>query len=123
MTGFRTSATPPFRCWLSSSSCCNASDWEKKEPQMTVPEVRAVLRHLLHLRRWDEEQILAWSNGHMERNRTTKLCHERRRRAELRRRSKKPKQALSLLPTPAKRRLSQRCRTGTGDPRRHPSSQ
>ena len=34
----------------------------EKEPQMSVPEVRAVLRHLLDLRKWDEEEILTWSD-------------------------------------------------------------
>ena len=65
-----------------------------EEPQMTVPEVRAVLRHLLDLRQWDEDKIVAWCNWRMERNRVAKLCHKERRRAELRRRSRKRKQAL-----------------------------
>ncbi len=61
---------------------------------MTVPEVHAVLRRLLDLRRWDEHEIIAWSTWRMERNRVAKLSHEKRRRAELRRRSRKHKQAL-----------------------------
>ena len=61
---------------------------------MTVPEVRAILRYLLDLRRWDEDEIIAWSNWRMERNRVAKECHEARRRNELRRRSRKREQAL-----------------------------
>ena len=30
---------------------------------MSVPEVRAVLRHLLDLRQWDEDEIVKWSNS------------------------------------------------------------
>jgi len=60
---------------------------------MTVPEVRAVLKHLLDLRRWDEEEILAWSEWRQERNRRAKLSHRRRARRRHRRR-KKCKQAL-----------------------------
>lgn len=61
---------------------------------MTVPEVRAVLRHLLELRRWDEHEILAWSDWRQERNRRAKECHKRRREAERRRRRKKSLGAL-----------------------------
>ena len=67
----------------------------KKEPQMTVPEVRAVLRHLLDLRVWDEKEILLWSNWRQERNGRAKSSHERRRAARrLRRRRRKRQQAL-----------------------------
>jgi hypothetical protein len=51
----------------------------EKNPQMTVPEVRAVLRHLLDVRRWDEKEILVWSNWRQKRNRIAKECHQRRR--------------------------------------------
>lgn len=61
---------------------------------MTVPEVRAVLRHLLDLRRWDEDEILAWSDWRQERNRRAKECHKHRREAERRRRRKKSAGAL-----------------------------
>ena len=37
--------------------------------QMTVPEVRAILRHLLDLRQWGVDEIVAWSNWRTERNR------------------------------------------------------
>jgi len=53
---------------------------------MTVPEVRALLVHLLDVRRWDEAEILHWSGWRQERNRIAKECHSRRRRAELARR-------------------------------------
>jgi hypothetical protein len=59
-----------------------------------VPEVRAVLRHLLDLRIWNEAEILSWSQWRQERNRIAKHCHDRRRRIEHRKRSKKKKQAL-----------------------------
>jgi hypothetical protein len=61
---------------------------------MTVPEVRAVLRHLLDLRQWDENEIVDWCNWRMQRNHVAKLCHEQRRREELRRRSRKRDKAL-----------------------------
>lgn len=53
---------------------------------MTVPEVRALLVHLLDVRRWDEVEILRWSEWRQERNRIAKLCHSRRGRAEMARR-------------------------------------
>jgi hypothetical protein len=57
---------------------------------MTVPEVRAVLVHLLETRQWDEAEILDWSEWRQERNRIAKECHRKRRQAEFaRRRSKK----------------------------------
>jgi hypothetical protein len=52
---------------------------------MTVQEVRAVLRHLLELRRWDEAEIIHWSNWRQQRNDEAKRCHQNRRRAERRR--------------------------------------
>ena len=54
----------------------------EKEPQMTVPEVRALLAHLLDVRRWDEAEILHWSAWRQERNRIAKECHRKRRQAE-----------------------------------------
>ena len=53
---------------------------------MTVPEVRALLVHLLDKRRWDEAEILRWSAWRQERNRIAKECHRKRRQAELARR-------------------------------------
>jgi hypothetical protein len=50
---------------------------------MTVPEVRALMQHLLEKRVWDEEAILAWSAWRQERNRIAKECHRQRRRREL----------------------------------------
>lgn len=62
---------------------------------MTVPEVRALLVHLLDKRCWDEAEILRWSAWRQERNRIAKECHRKRRLAELRRRRcKKPGRAL-----------------------------
>ena len=57
---------------------------------MTVPEVRALLRHLLDVRRWDEEEILAWSAWRQERNRVAAECHAKRR-AQARRKRKRKK--------------------------------
>ncbi|HWB08039.1 MAG TPA: hypothetical protein VG826_02255 [Pirellulales bacterium] len=54
---------------------------------MTVPEVRALLRHLLDLRRWDEREILAWSAWRQERNRIAAECHAKRRARAKRKRS------------------------------------
>ena len=50
---------------------------------MSVPEVRALLVHLLDTRRWDEDQIVAWSQWRQERNRIAKECHRKRRQAAL----------------------------------------
>jgi hypothetical protein len=50
---------------------------------MSAPEVRALLVHLLDTRRWDEDQILAWSKWRQERNRIAKECHRKRRQAAL----------------------------------------
>ena len=61
---------------------------------MTVPEVRAVLVHLLQERRWDEAEIVRWSNWRQERNRIAKECHRKRRRAERARRRRKKQEAL-----------------------------
>ena len=61
---------------------------------MTVPEVRALLQHLLEKRQWDEEEILAWSAWRQERNRIAKACHRKRRRAELAKLSRLRNEAL-----------------------------
>ena len=53
---------------------------------MTVPEVRALLVHLLDKRRWDEAEILRWSAWRQGRNRIAKECHRKRRQAEWARR-------------------------------------
>lgn len=50
---------------------------------MSVPEVRAVLVHLLDTRRWDEDAIREWSRWRQERNRIAKECHRTRRQAVL----------------------------------------
>jgi hypothetical protein len=50
---------------------------------MTVPEVRALLQHLLEQRVWDEPEILTWSAWRQERNRIAKESHRKRRRLEL----------------------------------------
>lgn len=50
---------------------------------MTVPEVRALLQHLLEKRVWDEAAILEWSTWRQERNRIAKEGHRKRRRLEL----------------------------------------
>ena len=50
---------------------------------MSVPEVRAILWHLLDTRRWDEDEIVAWSQWRQERNRIAKECHRKRRNAGL----------------------------------------
>ena len=66
----------------------------EKEPQMTVPEVRALLVYLLDKRCWNEAEILHWSAWRQERNRIAKESHRKRRLAELaRRRRKRPQGA------------------------------
>ena len=54
---------------------------------MTVPEVRALLHHLLEVRVWDTTEILTWSQWRRERNRRAAASHRKRRAADLRRRS------------------------------------
>jgi hypothetical protein len=61
---------------------------------MTVPEVRALLQHLLEKRVWDEPEILAWSTWRQERNRIAKESHRHRRRLELAKLSRLRKEAL-----------------------------
>ena len=61
---------------------------------MTVPEVRALLQHVLEKRAWDEEEILAWSAWRQERNRIAKECHRKRRRRELAQLSRSRAEAL-----------------------------
>ncbi len=56
---------------------------------MSVPEVRALLTHLLEVRVWDVAEILRWSEWRRERNRRAALSHRKRRLAELRRRGAK----------------------------------
>ena len=51
---------------------------------MTVPEVRALLGHLLEVRVWDIAEILWWSQWRQERNRRAAASHRKRRLAELR---------------------------------------
>ncbi len=50
---------------------------------MTVPEVRALLSHLLETREWDVAEILRWSEWRRERNRRAAVSHRKRRLAEL----------------------------------------
>ncbi len=61
---------------------------------MTVPEVRALLVHLLDKRQWDEAEILYWSAWRQQRNRIAKICHRKRRQAELARRRRCKREAL-----------------------------
>ena len=56
---------------------------------MSVPEVRALLTHLLEVRVWDVGEILRWSQWRRERNRRAAVSHRKRRLAELRRRGAK----------------------------------
>lgn len=49
---------------------------------MTVPEVRALLRHLLKVRRWDEDEILWWSQWRQTRNQRAADSHRKRRMAK-----------------------------------------
>ena len=60
-----------------------------KEPQMSVPEVRALLVHLPEVRAWDVGEILRWSGWRRERNRRAAVSHRKRRLDELRRRGVK----------------------------------
>jgi hypothetical protein len=53
---------------------------------MTVPEVRALLVHLLEVRDWDVAEVLAWSAWRQERNRRAAASHRKRRLAERRQR-------------------------------------
>jgi hypothetical protein len=55
---------------------------------MTVPEVRALLVHLLEVRAWDVAEILAWSAWRQERNRRAAVGHRKRRLAERKRRQR-----------------------------------
>ena len=61
---------------------------------MTVPEVRALLVHLLEVRAWDVAEILRWSAWRQERNRRAAASHRKRRLAEewrrLRSRAREP---------------------------------
>ena len=66
---------------------------------MTVHEVRALLRHLLELRCWDEEEIIRWSNWRQQRNEEAKRCHENRRRTERRRPRRKRSRGCSTRAT------------------------
>lgn len=55
---------------------------------MSVPEVRALLSHLLDVRVWDVAEILRWSEWRRERNRRAAVSHRERRLAEQRHRAK-----------------------------------
>ena len=76
------------RCWPWRSWCCSGRGWGEKEPGMTVPEVRALLVHLLEVRAWDVAEILRWSAWRQERNRRAAASHRKRRLAERRRRQR-----------------------------------
>lgn len=56
---------------------------------MSVPEVRALLVHLLEVRAWDVGEILRWSAWRRERNRRAAASHRKRRLAVLRQRGVK----------------------------------
>ena len=53
-----------------------------------MPEVRALLVHLLEVRVWDVAEILEWSAWRRERNRRAAASHRKRRLAALRRRKR-----------------------------------
>ena len=55
---------------------------------MSVPEVRALLHHLLEVRAWDTDEILKWSRWRRERNRRAATSHRKRRAADRRRQSR-----------------------------------
>jgi hypothetical protein len=66
---------------------------------MSVPEVRALLVHLLDKRHWNEDEILEWSRWRQERNRIAKECHRKRRQDavnadDLAKRNRSTKEAL-----------------------------
>ncbi len=63
---------------------------------MSVPEVRALLHHLLEVRVWDPAEILRWSRWRRERNRRAALSHRKRRAADLRRRLRSRSQRPAL---------------------------
>ncbi len=63
----------------------NAGSFEKLIRSASVPEVRALLEHLLDVRRWDTAEILRWSSWRRQRNRRAAASHRKRRLAELRR--------------------------------------
>ena len=52
---------------------------------MSVPEVRALLHHLLEVRAWDIAEILKWSHWRRERNKRAAVSHHKRRAADRRR--------------------------------------
>ena len=58
-----------------------------------MPEVRAVLLHLLDARAWDEDEILRWSDWRRDRNRRAAESH-RKRRTKMNQRQRKKKPAL-----------------------------
>ena len=77
----------PSPCWPRDSWYYREYEWGKKEPQMTVPEVRALLVHLLEVRVWDADEILKMVPfGRWGCNRRAAASHRKRRRAERRRR-------------------------------------
>ena len=86
--------TPSSRFWHCCTWCCNRSGWGKKEPAITVREVRRLIRPRLALRRFTDEVTLYWSEWRRHRNQVAKASHEKRRREELQKRSKKTKAAL-----------------------------
>jgi hypothetical protein len=57
-----------------------------------VPEVRALLGHLLEVRTWDLAEILTWSRWRQERKRRAAASHRKRRLAELRPPRGRPRQ-------------------------------
>ena len=52
---------------------------------MSVPEVRALLHHLLEVRARDTAEILKWSHWRRERNKRAAVSHRKRRAADRRR--------------------------------------
>jgi hypothetical protein len=63
---------------------------------MSVPEVRALLHHLVEVRAWDSAEILKWSRWRRERNRRAAASHRKRRAADLRRRSRSRSRSSAL---------------------------
>jgi len=67
----------------------NAIEAAEQTERLSVPEVRALLAHLLEVRARDVGEILRWSEWRRERNRRAAVSHRKRRLAVLRRRGVK----------------------------------
>src|SRR5438093_4281374 len=73
--GWAGTTTSPCRSWHCGSWCWNASEWEKKTPAITVPQVRDLFSQLLQHPAPTTERIADTLTNVLRRNEEARIYH------------------------------------------------